>query len=88
MNCDELQSLVDPYVDGEIDSSRARDVEEHLRTCPNCTGLHESLLTLKRSIALAQFIRCGKLRGCDRATPWVCANRSWQSAVRLRAQIQ
>jgi anti-sigma factor RsiW len=55
MNCDELQSLIDPYVDRELDSSRAHDVEEHLRTCPTCAALHENLLTLKMSTAAAKF---------------------------------
>ncbi len=36
LNCDALDSLVTPYVDGELPDSDRRAVEDHLRACPPC----------------------------------------------------
>jgi len=36
LNCDSLDSLVTPYVDGELTDTDRRAVEDHLRACPPC----------------------------------------------------
>jgi len=35
-NCDSLDSLVTPFVDGELTDTDRRAVEDHLRVCPPC----------------------------------------------------
>ena len=39
MECDELDGLLDAYVDGELELGRVRDVERHLGECPVCRAL-------------------------------------------------
>jgi len=36
LNCDSLDSLVTPYVDGELADADRRAVDQHLRVCPPC----------------------------------------------------
>jgi len=36
LNCDSLDSLVTPYVDGELTDTDRRAVDQHLRVCPPC----------------------------------------------------
>jgi len=51
MNHDEIRDLLHPYADGELDLVRAREIEQHLRSCQECRhseeqirALHETLL--------------------------------------------
>src|SRR5438093_8019907 len=37
MNCKDAQSLIDGYVDGELDMVRTLEIEEHLRGCGPCS---------------------------------------------------
>lgn len=50
MNCKELEVLLGPYLDGELDATQRADVERHLGACPGCTraladlrAMHEAL---------------------------------------------
>src|SRR5205814_6714913 len=36
LNCASLDSLVTPYVDGELTDADRRAVDQHLRVCPPC----------------------------------------------------
>lgn len=36
MNCKELEPLLSPYLDGELDATQRRSVDEHLKDCPAC----------------------------------------------------
>jgi anti-sigma factor RsiW len=38
MTCDEIRSLIGPYLDGELESSVARSAEEHIAGCEACAG--------------------------------------------------
>ena len=38
MSCDAANSLLHGYVDGELDSVRAREFEGHLRSCAECAN--------------------------------------------------
>ncbi len=44
LSCPEARALVSDYIDGELDSSTARALENHLQTCPNCPPLYASLV--------------------------------------------
>ena len=38
MTCKDLVDLLSEYVDGELDPATARQLEEHLRGCVECTA--------------------------------------------------
>src|SRR6201995_1012038 len=36
MTCDEAEGLLNALIDGELDAGHAREVEQHVATCPRC----------------------------------------------------
>ena len=38
MTCDEAEVLLNALLDGELDAGHAREVEQHVATCPRCTA--------------------------------------------------
>ncbi len=36
MKCDELRTLLDPFIDQELPENAAESVAEHLASCPGC----------------------------------------------------
>jgi anti-sigma factor RsiW len=38
MTCDEAEVLLNALIDGELDAGHAREVEQHVATCPRCTA--------------------------------------------------
>jgi anti-sigma factor RsiW len=47
MNCQDVQNLLHPYSDGELDLVRNLEIEEHLGTCPACAEQEKSLRSLR-----------------------------------------
>src|SRR5258707_15724241 len=41
MKCEEVHHFIDTYLDGELDSARRVELEEHLAVCPSCQSLLE-----------------------------------------------
>jgi mycothiol system anti-sigma-R factor len=41
MKCEEVHRFLDMYLDGELDSARQLELEEHLATCSDCQSLLE-----------------------------------------------
>ena len=41
MKCEEAHHFIDIYLDGELDSARQSELEQHLATCPSCRALLE-----------------------------------------------
>jgi anti-sigma factor RsiW len=78
-NCDSLDPLVTPFVDGALPDVDRRDVEEHLRVCPPCHSrvtaeravhelLHARRATLCRTVAPdALHLRCADLAKAEGA---------------------
>jgi anti-sigma factor RsiW len=75
LNCKELEDLLSPYLDGELDAAQRADVERHLPGCPDCQRalkdlrvMHEALqapaLRHHASETLQQRIRL-KLRDAE-----------------------
>lgn len=75
MNCKELEDLLSPYLDGELDASQRSSVEQHLGDCPDCKraladlgAMHEALqapaLRYHASDTLQQRLKI-KLRDAD-----------------------
>ena len=50
MNHEEVTELIHPYVDGELDVSHARLVEEHLQTCEACRSAEVRLRVLRDAV--------------------------------------
>ena len=50
MLCTEAQTLIESYVDGELDLVRNLEIEKHLGHCPNCTSMHQDALELRSKI--------------------------------------
>jgi predicted anti-sigma-YlaC factor YlaD len=51
IDCSEMIQNLNGYVDGELDSSLCSDIEAHLRVCPKCRVV---VNTLKKTIQLYQ----------------------------------
>jgi len=50
MKCAEFEKQIDFFIDDELSSSLANDVEQHLKECPACEKTFESLQTLRKLI--------------------------------------
>lgn len=50
MSCKETQTLLDGYLDGELDVVRSIEIEGHLQDCPDCAQLLESQQALRSAI--------------------------------------
>jgi anti-sigma factor RsiW len=79
VSCDETQSLIHGYVDGELDLVRSLEIERHLRDCAACSAAHDSLQRLRTSLragslylrpaaSLKQRIQ-SSLRGAEQSKP-------------------
>src|SRR3954449_10513886 len=50
MVCDDVQGLLDPYADGELDAAHALEVERHLPACPRCAADLAQLQGLRKAL--------------------------------------
>jgi anti-sigma factor RsiW len=50
MDCNESQSMMSAYVDGELDVADTIRYESHLAKCPACTGACEKLMSLRTAL--------------------------------------
>ena len=50
MSCQEMRNLLHGYVDGELDLERTLQIEQHLRDCPACSGLHTHQQALRSAL--------------------------------------
>jgi anti-sigma factor RsiW len=57
MTCDDVEPLVDAYVDGELDFERALAVETHVAGCAACAARLERARTLARTMKTAPYFR-------------------------------
>ena len=55
MNCEDTQSLLSAYVDGEVDLVRSLEIDKHLETCAACA------LIVQNQKTLATALRSGSL---------------------------
>jgi anti-sigma factor RsiW len=51
MTCEEAEVLVHALVDGELDAGHAREVENHIASCPRCAALLRDYRAMSRAIA-------------------------------------
>ena len=58
MTCVPAKSLLESYLDDELDAAQRVQVAEHLASCSSCAGVHAQLLELRAGIrAHAQYYR-------------------------------
>jgi anti-sigma factor RsiW len=50
MRCEEVQPLIDSYLDGELDLVHNLDLERHLEACTNCAPVRQRALELRSAI--------------------------------------
>jgi anti-sigma factor RsiW len=50
VSCNETQSLLHAYVDGELDLVRTMAIEQHLRTCPTCAQAYQAQQGLRTAL--------------------------------------
>ena len=51
MNCPIDEILLIDYLEGELEPELARQVEQHLESCPSCRAEYESLLKVKQALS-------------------------------------
>jgi anti-sigma factor RsiW len=55
MNCSEYEVLLHALIDGELDAGHARDVEEHVATCPGCVAKLSAFRAMREAMARADL---------------------------------
>lgn len=55
MTCQEARPLLSPYLDGELDPTRALAVEQHRRACAGCAAILDNQAQLSAAIAAAPY---------------------------------
>ena len=55
MSCERSGSLLQAYLDGELDVVRAADFERHLETCQDCTAISSASQSMSASLQRAQL---------------------------------
>ncbi len=51
MDCRDVQRLLHPYADGELDLVRLLEIEEHLAECQECADREQSVRALRETLA-------------------------------------
>ena len=55
MTCDEAEILLHALIDGELDAGHAREVEDHIKTCPGCAAELQAYREMSKAIAAADL---------------------------------
>lgn len=50
MYCEEAGTLVDAYIDGELDLVRILEIEHHIQDCPKCNRLYKNQQSLVKTL--------------------------------------
>ncbi len=50
MTCDQVRRSLDPYVDRELELSKAVEIERHLQTCPMCEEAHVTIEAVRTAL--------------------------------------
>ena len=50
MSCSEVRTFLSAHLDGELDLAREVEIEEHLRTCGDCSRVHQAQLALRSAL--------------------------------------
>ncbi len=55
MRCNDVQNLVDAYIDDELDLVRMLEIEQHLQECSACEQLYKSRQSMRAAIHTGSF---------------------------------
>lgn len=55
MKCNEVNAALNAYVDGELSSAQMQQVDEHLRSCANCSEEYRDLNDFKNTINYSEI---------------------------------
>jgi len=55
MTCDEAEILLHALLDGELDAGHAREVEEHIASCPRCAAQLRSYREMSNAVSDADL---------------------------------
>jgi anti-sigma factor (TIGR02949 family) len=55
MDCTNAQTLLDTYLDGELDPVRNLEIEEHLHRCPHCSQSYDDRQIIRRGLKSESF---------------------------------
>jgi anti-sigma factor RsiW len=55
MTCDEAEILLHALIDGELDAGHAREVEEHIASCPRCAAQLHAYREMSKAVAGADL---------------------------------
>jgi anti-sigma factor (TIGR02949 family) len=55
MTCDEAEILLHALIDGELDAGHAREVEQHIATCPRCAAELAAYRDISKAVAAADL---------------------------------
>jgi len=50
MTCEKIEELLSPYLEDELGSQEKVAIENHLKTCPNCSSLFSCMEEAKKSL--------------------------------------
>ena len=75
MKCDEVQTLHGPYLDSELDAKTSLEIEQHLKSCPECARL------FAEEEKLEARIRAGLNQGPRTAALWEQIEREVAAAA-------
>lgn len=50
MSCQKMRERISMRLDGELNASEAKELEEHLKMCPSCQEYEQSLIELSRKM--------------------------------------
>jgi anti-sigma factor (TIGR02949 family) len=57
VNCQEVRTVIDGYVDGELDPIRNREIEQHFQGCPACSTVFNSHQALRAALRAGSLYR-------------------------------
>jgi anti-sigma factor RsiW len=55
MTCDEAEILLHALIDGELDAGHAREVEDHIASCPRCAAQLQAYRDMSKAVAGANL---------------------------------
>jgi mycothiol system anti-sigma-R factor len=86
MNCAEAEILIHALLDGELDTSQAREVEAHLDNCPDCAGKLAAFRNMRQVITDADLTEKAPSALRDRIEASLAASSALTALPRLPAQ--
>src|SRR3974390_2027681 len=82
MRCDEIQPLQGAYLDSELDARTTLEIQQHLKSCPECARLFSEEQNFEA------WITCGLKQGQRSAALWEQTERAVRDAARSASRPQ